>query len=179
MALVHNDHMIEQIAAAVADESFRNSILPGASNRNSNRAHAQTLRGFQNLSLERVLAIEDEKLRGGVVGESLTELLRYPCTRGVSSDIAVKNAATVMCYHEKAIENAERDRRNGEEIHRCNRFSMIVQKSRPSPRWLRIARSLPHPALNRALGNLKPEHLQLAMNPRRAPGAIFGHHAKN
>src|SRR5580692_7974427 len=56
---------------------------------------------------------------------------------------------------------------------------MIVQERRPSSCRLGISRSLPHPAQNRALGNLKPEHLQLAVNPRRAPGAILGHHAKD
>src|SRR5271168_4636363 len=68
--------MVEQIAAAVTNESLGFTVLPGASNRNSNRAHARTLRGFQNLPLEGVLAIKDEKLRRGIVWEGLPKLLR-------------------------------------------------------------------------------------------------------
>jgi hypothetical protein len=46
----------------------------------------------------------------------------------MSSDIAVKNAPSAVGNYEEAVQNAKGDRRNGEEVHRCNRFSMIVQK---------------------------------------------------
>jgi hypothetical protein len=69
MSPIENDPMVEQIPTAVADPTFRYTVLPRAANRNSNRAHAQTLCGLQNLPLERVLAVKDERLRCGIVGE--------------------------------------------------------------------------------------------------------------
>jgi len=41
---------------------------------------------------------------------------------------------------EKAIERAEGDRRNSEEVHRGNRFPVIAEKDKPAPGWLRISR---------------------------------------
>lgn len=67
MAFVEYNDMIQQIAAAVPDEPLCNSILPRAAKGNSNRAHAQTLCGLQNLPLERMLAVKDEKLWCGIV----------------------------------------------------------------------------------------------------------------
>jgi len=71
MALVHHNHMIDQVAPAACDESFGNSILLGASNLDSNQSDTQVLRRFQNLVIERVLAIKHEKLWRGVVRKSL------------------------------------------------------------------------------------------------------------
>src|SRR5271163_2107302 len=99
--------MVEQIAAAVTNESLGYTVLPGASNRNSNRAHARTLRGFQNLPLEGVLAIKDEKLRRGIVWEGLPQLLRHPYTGWIPSDVAVKNAPPSVSDYEEAVQDAE------------------------------------------------------------------------
>ena len=46
MALVEHDHMIEQIAAAVADEALGNAVLPRAFERSANGFHAE---GFSPL----------------------------------------------------------------------------------------------------------------------------------
>src|SRR5271155_6284042 len=94
-------------------------------------------------------------------------------------DVVVKNAPPSVSDHEKTIQHAESECWYGEEIHGGDGFPVIAQENRPSSCRLGIARSLPHPAQNRALGNLKPEHLQLTMDPRCTPGAIFGHHAED
>ncbi len=159
MAIVQNDDMIDQVAVAAGDESFGNSILPGASNRDSNQGDAQTLRRLQDFIMERVLAIEDEKLWRGVVRKSIPQLLRYPCAAWILSDVAVKNATPMRSDHEKTIQHAEPERRHSEEVHRRNGFAVIVQKRSPSPCRLGISRGLSHPAQNCALGNLQPEHL--------------------
>ena len=44
---------------------------------------------------------------------------------------------------------------------------------------LRISRRLPHPAQHRPLRDLEAEHPQLAMNSRRSPRPILGHHAED
>src|SRR5580658_7659145 len=75
MTLIEHDHMVEKFSSEVAHEAFDHAILPRASDRNSNRGDAQTLCRFQNLAMKCVLTVENEKLRRGVVGESLSELL--------------------------------------------------------------------------------------------------------
>ena len=53
-------------------------------------------------------------------------------------DIEVQDTPTVVTDDEKAIERAEGDRRNSEEVHRGNRFPVITEKGKPAPGWLRI-----------------------------------------
>src|SRR5271168_4021537 len=94
-------------------------------------------------------------------------------------DVVVKNAPPSVSDYEEAVQDAESERWYGEEIHGGDGFTVIAQEGRPMSCRLWIVRSLPHPAQNRALRNLKPEHVQLTMDPRRTPGAIFGYHAED
>jgi hypothetical protein len=55
-------------------------------------------------------------------------------------DIEVQDTPTVVTDDEKAIERAEGDRRNSEEVHRGNRFPVITEKGKPAPGRLRISR---------------------------------------
>jgi hypothetical protein len=48
-------------------------------------------------------------------------------------DIEVQDTPTVVTDDEKAIERAEGDRRNSEEVHRGNRFAVITEKDKPAP----------------------------------------------
>src|ERR1700693_5943724 len=48
-------------------------------------------------------------------------------------DIEVQDTPTVVTDDEKAIERAEGDRRNSEEVHRGNRFPVITEKGKPAP----------------------------------------------
>ena len=84
-----------------------------------------------------------------------------------------------MHNNKEAVQHAEGDRRHGEEIHRSNGFTMVLQKSRPLLCRLRTPRRLPLPAQHGSLGNIKAKHLQFTMNPRRTPGRIVADHAKN
>ena len=74
---------------------------------------------------------------------------------------------------------AESERRHGEEIHRGNGFTMIVQKRRPSLCRLGIPRGFPHPALHGSFRNVEAKHLQLAVNARRSPGRVLGDHTED
>ena len=128
---------------------------------------------------EGVLAIKYEKLRSGIVGEGLSKLLRYPCCIRVQCDIPVKNTPPIMSNHEEATQHAERERRHGEEIHRCSGFAMVAQEHRPSLGWLRVSWSFPHPSKHGPFRNVEAQHSDFPMDPRRAPGAVLGQQAKD
>src|ERR1700676_5554636 len=93
--------------------------------------------------------------------------------------IAMQNAPPVMCDDEEAIENPKRQSRDGEEVHRRNHFSVVVQECGPSLRQLWVSRCLPHPAQHGSLRDIKAEHLYLPMNAWCTPGRVLGHHTKN
>jgi len=46
-------------------------------------------------------------------------------------DVEVQDVPTIATDEEKAIEQAEGDRRDSEEVHRGNRFSVIAEEGKP------------------------------------------------
>lgn len=97
----------------------------------------------------------------------------------MSCHIEMKDAPPVMSNDEETVENAEGECRHGEEIHGGDRFAVIIQKSSPSFRRLRIPWCLPHPTQNSSLRYFPAEHLQFAMDSRSSPASVFGHHLED
>ena len=67
-------------------------------------------------------------LRGLVEGEGLDDLLCGPCCGRMGGDIEVDEPASVMSEHDEAVEHAERNRVNGEEVDRGDVFDVILQE---------------------------------------------------
>ncbi len=68
------------------------------------------------------IAITDQILRIFVEGEGLDDLLCAPCRGRMGGDIEVDEPASVMPEHDEAVEQAERNRVNGEEVDRRDVF---------------------------------------------------------
>ena len=179
MPLIHNNHMVEQIAAAVADPALGNAVLPQTAEAGPLRLNTEALYCFDHFVIELRSAIKNQVTRCRVIRKRLAQLLHHPGAGRVFGYIALKDAPTIMCNDEEAIQHAKSKRWHGEEVHSCNRFSMIIQKSRPSLRLLRISRCLSHPSQHRSLRNIETKHLQFTVDARRAPGGVFGNHAKD
>src|SRR5712671_2358208 len=91
-------------------------------------------------------------------------------------DIEVQDAPTIVTDDEEAIERAEGDRRNREEVHRGNRFPVITEKGKPARGRLRISRCPFHPTRDRSLRDIKTEHEKLAMDAWRSPRWVLNDH---
>jgi len=179
MPFVENDHMVEQIAATVADPTLRNAVLPRTSEASSLGLDAKAFYRLDYFFVELRAVVEDQIMRHRVVRERFPQLLNHPCARRVFGHIAVQDAPPVMRNDEEAVENAEAQRRHGEEVHCGNRFAMVAQERRPPSCRVGIARSLSHPTQHGSLRNIETEHLQLTVNPRRAPIGVVGDHAED
>src|SRR5438445_3373469 len=94
-------------------------------------------------------------------------------------DIEVQDTPTVVTDDEKAIERAEGDRRNSEEVHRRNRFTVITEKGKPAPGRLRISRRPFHPTRDRSLRDIKAEHEKLAMDAWHSSRGVPNDHSKD
>src|SRR6267142_568873 len=94
-------------------------------------------------------------------------------------DMKVQDAPTVVTDAETAIERAEGDRRNSEEVHRGTRFTVITEKGKPAPGRLRISRRPFHPTRDRSLRDIKAEHEKLAMDARRSPRWVLNDHPED
>src|SRR5260221_10327509 len=94
-------------------------------------------------------------------------------------DIEVQDAPTIVIDDEEAIERAEGDRRNSEEVHRSDRFPVIAEKGKPALGRLRISRCPFHPTRDRSLRDIKSEHEKRAMDAWRSPRWVLDDHPED
>ena len=94
-------------------------------------------------------------------------------------DIEVENLTTVVTDHEEAVEQAEPEGWNSEEVHRRDSFPVIPQKCEPTFDSLEISWRSFHPAGDRSLGNIKTKHHELAVDARRSPRRILRDQSKD
>jgi hypothetical protein len=70
VALVEHNNVIEQVAAAGADESFGNAVLPRAFERSANRFYVEYFRSLYDLSTEGGVAAVNQIARCCVKGKA-------------------------------------------------------------------------------------------------------------
>jgi hypothetical protein len=167
MSLIQDDDIIEQVSRARANPPLGNTVLPRTPEAGPLWLNAEVLHCANDFFIEVCTAIEDEISRRRVVRECPAQLLNDPGARRVFCHTALKNAPPVMGNNEKAVKNAECQRRHGEKVHCCDYFPMIAQKCRPSLCRLWTSGSSPHPTQHSPLRNIEAKHHQLAMNARR------------
>ena len=107
MPFVENDHMIVQIAAAVADPALSDAILPWASEASSLGLDAKALRRVDHFFIELLAPIKDQIARRRVVRERLAQLLDDPGTVRMLGHIAVEDSPPIMRNDEEAVQNAK------------------------------------------------------------------------
>ena len=179
MEFVKCDDVIQELAAATAYPTLRNSVLPRAPQRSADGTHLQRSNGYGDLQPVFRIAVENEKPGSRFERKRLSQLLDDPRTRGVRSNVEVQNAPPVMVDDEKAIKHPESDRWGREEIHCGNRFPVVAKESEPTLGWLGISRRPFHPTGDRSLGNIKTQHEELAMDARCSPSWVLGNHPED
>jgi hypothetical protein len=125
VAFVNCDDVIHEITAATPHPTLCNSILPRTFERGADRIHPQgsnRCRDFQSIL---GITIKDDEPRSGSKWKCFSQLLDDPKACRMLCDIEMQDTPTIVTDEEKAIEHAEGDRRNSEEVHRGNRFPVI------------------------------------------------------
>src|ERR1700676_289876 len=176
MSRVDGNHVIQKISPTTSYPSLCDSVLPGTFERSAHTLDLHRPDRCGNLGPILGIPIEDQELARRIIWERFSQLLNDPIARRVPRDVEMQNAPTIMADDEKAVKNAESQRRNREEVHGGDRFSVIAEKCKPAFGWFGIWMRPAHPAGYRSLGNHKAEHEKLPMNPRCSPGRILGDH---
>ena len=83
-----------------------------------------------------------------------------------------------MTYDEETVKHTEAHGRNREEIHRGDGFPMISKEDQPTFGWLGIPRSCSSNGRSSS-GKIKPQHEELTVDARRAPGWILSNHPED
>src|ERR1700756_680524 len=179
VAFVDCHDVIQEITAATPYPALCHSILPRTFERSADRIHAQGSNRCGDFQSILGITIKDDEPRSGSKWKCFSQLLNDPHACRMLCDIEVQGAPTIVTDDEAAIEHAEGDRRNSEEVHRGNRFPVITEKGKPVLGRLRISRCPFHPTRDRSLRNFKTEHEKLAMNAWRSPGWVLNNHPEN
>ena len=109
----------------------------------------------------------------------LPQLLDDPTARRMLRDVEMQDTPAIVADDKETVEDVERDRGHGEEVHRRNRFPVILKKRAPTFGWPGIPRRPLHPAGDGSLGDVKAQHEKLAVNARSTPGWVLRHHAED
>jgi hypothetical protein len=113
------------------------------------------------------------------VGPRFSQLLCHPKSIGISRHIEVQDLTPVVADNEKAIQNTKGERWDGKEVHRSNGFPMIPEERQPSLCRIWISRSAPNPSRDTSFREIETQLEQFAVNARRSPGRILGHHTED
>src|SRR5258708_23068426 len=105
----------------------------------------------------------------GILAEDRRSSTAMVRTGFTPRDIEMQDAPTIVTDDEKAIEHAEGDRRNSEEVHRANRSPVIAEKGKPALGQLRISRCPFPPTRDRSLRNIQTKHKKHPMHARPSP----------
>jgi hypothetical protein len=128
VAFVNCDDVIQEITAATPYPTLCDSILPRTFERGADRIHAQEPNRCGDFQSILGITIKDDEPRSGSKWKRFSQLLDDPRACRMLCDIEVQDAPTIVTDDEKAIERAEGDRRNSEEVHRGNRFPVIMER---------------------------------------------------
>jgi hypothetical protein len=115
MLLVQRDHMVKDLAPAIPDPSFRDSILPGCLDARSLRLQTRRFQESEDIGVEFRVAVEDDIAIRDCFGKRFTQLLDDPLRR-VPSNVEVQNLPTSVVDDEEAVQRFKGHRRHGEEV---------------------------------------------------------------
>src|SRR5258708_8273616 len=169
VAFVNCNDVNQEITSATPYPTLCDSILPRTFERGADRIHPQGSNRCGDFQSILGIAIKDDEPRSGSKWKCFSQLLDNPRACRMLCDIEVQDAPAIVTDDEKAIEHAESDRRNSEEVHRGNRFPVITEKGKPALSRLRMSRCPFHPTRDRSLRDIKTKHEKLAMDTRRSP----------
>jgi len=179
MLLIQDDYVIEQVSPAVSNPTFGYAVLPRTPEAGPLRCDAEAFDCFDDFRVEVRASIKNQKLRGRIKRERFAQLLDDPSAGWMPCNVVLQNTSAIMRDNEEAVQHSEVDRRDGEEVHCGDNFTVVAEKRRPSFRQPWISRSLSNPARHGSLRDVETEHHQLAVHSRRTPGRILGHHAED
>ena len=170
VALIDRDDVIQQVAPTTFNPPLRDPVLPRTPERGSNRPDSHRANRDRNPQAIFGISIKDQEPGSRFVGEGFAQLLNNPTARGMSRDIEVQHAPTMVADDEKAVEHTERDRGDRKEVHGRDGFAMVTQEGEPTLGRLVISGSSAHPTGNGSLGNIETQHQEFTVDARRAPG---------
>src|SRR5215471_12638309 len=97
----------------------------------------------------------------------------------ISRHIEMQDLTPIVADNEKAVQNTERERWDGEEVHRRNGLTMVFEERHPSLCRISISRGSRDPSRDTPFRDIETQLEQFAVNARRSPGRVLGNHTED
>lgn len=117
------------------------------------------------------VAISQQESRRFIIWKGIHDLLGRPSRRRILSHVEMHDAALIVTQNDEAIEQAEADRRNDEEVDGRD-VADVVLEERPPILRRRLAMAN-HVSRDRRFRHDVPQQLQFGLNPQSAPRRVF------
>src|ERR1700730_16460075 len=91
----------------------------------------------------------------------------------------MQDLTPVVAKDEKAVQDTESERWDGEKVHRCNGLAMVSEERQPSLHRVWISRGSPDPSRDTPFREIETQLEQFAVNARRSPGWILSNHTED
>ena len=111
MPLAEDDHVVEQISAAISDPTLGDTVLPRTTEAGSLRLDADALHSLDHFVVELCPAIKNQVAGRRVVWECLAQLLDDPGAGRMFGHIAMRDLPPVMRNDKEAVQHAKGERR--------------------------------------------------------------------
>src|SRR5216683_6176261 len=174
VALAEYNNVVKAFPADRTDQPFSISILPRGARRRRSIADA-----YRSESADKDLTIGPVPVTNEIAGSlfppaCFRDLICDPFCSWMRCDAKPQNMSPAVPHDQQSIEQAKRDCRHDEHIHRRDAVGMIADKG--SPALGRRVSSPDHVFGDAGLADLDAELKQLAMDPRRSPQRIGNAH---
>src|SRR6202045_585903 len=174
VSLAQSDNVVKAFPSDRTDQPFSICVLPRGAGRRRSVANA-----YRSESADKDLTIGPVPVTNEIPGSlfppaCVRDLICDPFCGWMRCDAKPQDMSPAVPQDQQSIEQAKRDCRHDEHIHRSDPISAIAEKC-PPPLGRQVS-SRDHVFGDAGLSDLDAELKQLAMNPRRSPQRIGNAH---
>src|SRR5260370_10898094 len=174
VSLAEHNNVVKTFPSDRTDQSFSVCVLPRGTRRCWSVANA-----YRSESADKDLSIGPVPITNEIPGSlfpaaCFSDLICDPFCGWMRCDAKPQNLSPAVPHDQQSIEQAKRDCRHDENIHRSDPVSVIAEKCRPA--LARRVSSPDHGTGHAGLSDIDAELEQLSMNPRRPPQRIGNAH---
>src|SRR5271155_2083943 len=174
VALAEYNNVVKAFPSDRTDQPFSISILPRGARRRGSIADA-----YRSESADKDLTIGAVPVTNEIAGSlfppgCFRDLICDPFCGWMRCDAKPQNMSPTVPHDQQSIEQAKRDCRHDEHIHRSDPVSVVAEERPPAlGRWVS---SLGHVLGHASLSDTDAEREELSVDPRRSPQRIGNAH---
>src|ERR1017187_8302947 len=174
VSLAEHNNVVKALPSDRTDQPFGISVLPWGARRCRPVTNAHRSKSSDEDRTIGPIPVTDQVAGSLFPTGCFRDLICDPFCSGVSCDAKPQNLSSAVPHDLQSIEQAKRDRRHDEQIHRRDAVGMVMKKRLPALR--RWSSSFDHILGHARLADIDAELKQLSVDPRRSPQRVGDAH---